>query len=114
MHFEQAETGNVVSLILEGPLDEEGAPDLLPAVDRALQVAARLFLVDLGKVPHANSVGLEVLVGMARRISEAGGRIVFVEPSEVMAQILALTRLDQRLEILETREEAFLVLREEG
>ena len=100
MRFEQSETGNVVSLVLEGPLDEAGAPDLLPAIDRALEETLQRFLVDLSKVPSATSIGLETLVSMARRVTEVGGRIVFVEPSELMMQILELTRMHRIFQIL--------------
>ncbi|MBL8896401.1 MAG: STAS domain-containing protein [Planctomycetes bacterium] len=114
MRCDEMEVGRVLSLCPDGALDHEGAPELLARIDRALAGAQRRFLLDLSRVPTADSVGLEVLVAAARRIGEQGGRLGLCGLGETMGLVLRLTRLEGRFEILPSREQALARLRAEG
>ena len=113
MRFDHNESGNVITLTPGGPLDKDGAPELVPAVERAVQQAHRRFVLDLTRVPFADSVGLEVIITIARHITQSGGRLGIFGATDLMKQIFKATRLDQRLEILESREQALAELRAE-
>ena len=113
MRLTEAEVGNVMSLMVDGPLDAEGAPELLPVIDAALEENRDRIVIDLAASPHADSVGLEVLVGIASRVFRFGGRLGIFGITDSLAEILRVTRLDQRLAIFATREEALARVREE-
>ena len=113
MRLTEAEVGSVKALVVEGALDAEGAPELLPVIDAALEANQNRFVIDLSASPHADSVGLEVLVGIASRVFRFGGRLGIFGTTETFAEILRVTRLDQRLAIFATREEALARVREE-
>lgn len=114
MRCEEMEVGHVLVLSPDGGLDHEGAPELLARIDRALAEAQRRFLLDLARVPTADSVGLEVLVSAARRVAERGGRLGICGVGSTLALILTATRLERRLEILPSRELALARLRAEA
>jgi len=113
MRLTEAEVGSVKALVVEGPLDLEGAPDLLPVVDSALEGNHNRFVIDLSGSPHADSVGLEVLVTIASRVFRFGGRLGLFGATDTFAEILRITRLDKRLAIFKTREEALSRVRED-
>jgi len=113
MRLTEAEIGRVKALVVEGPLDQEGAPDLLHAVDGALEAHHSSFVIDLSQSPHADSVGLEVLVSIASRIFRFGGRLGLFGATGTFAEILRVTRLDQRLAIFSSREQALARVRED-
>ncbi len=99
--------------MVEGPLDQEGASELLPAVDASLEANRTRFVIDLTNSPHADSVGLEVLVQIASRVFRFGGRLGVFGATDTFAEILRVTRLDQRLAIFKSREEALTRVRED-
>jgi anti-sigma B factor antagonist len=113
MRCEETEVGRVLSLCPDGALDHDGAPALLARIDRALAGTQRRFLLDLARVPSADSVGLEVLVAAARRIAEKSGRLGLCGAGELLLLILRATRLEQRFEVFPSREQALARLRAE-
>jgi anti-anti-sigma factor len=104
--------GNVLTMVVDGPLDQEWAPDLLSVIDNALEADRNRFVIDLSRVPYADSVGLEVLVKIASRVFCFGGRLGLFGATETLAEILRVTRLEQRLAIFPSREEALARVRE--
>ena len=114
MRCEEMEVGSVLVLCPDGLLDHEGAPELLARLDRALGEAQRRFLLDLSRVPAADSIGLEVLLSAARRVAERGGRLGVCGIGATLALILAATRIERRLEVLPSRELALARLRAEA
>ena len=87
--------------------------DSLQRVERALESAQRRLLLDLTRVTCVDSVGLEVIVSLARKVYHAGGRLGLFGLSAVLADVFRVTRLNQRLEIFATREDALQRMRAE-
>lgn len=82
-------------LIVEGDLDLASAPTLRHRLRDAAQAAvpARLA-VDLDAAGVVDSVGLGLLVGLRRRVVEAGGEMVVVCSNPRLVALLAVTGLD--------------------
>jgi len=112
VHHSEALVGNVLTVVLDGPLEEEWAAELLPVIENALESDRTRFVIDLTRVPYADSVGLEVLVKIASRVFRFGGRLGLFGATESMAEILRVTRLEQRLATFKSREEALARVRE--
>jgi len=113
MHLSSADVGNVLVLVVEGPLDHDGAPELLPVIDGALEANRTRFVIDLSRSPEADSAGLEVLVSIAGRVFRYGGRLGLFGATDHLAETLRVTRLEQRLAIFPSREEALARVRED-
>ncbi|MCW2706401.1 MAG: anti-sigma factor antagonist [Frankiales bacterium] len=75
-----------------------------PEVRRALAGARHvpLVVVDFSACTFIDSTVLGVLAGASRRVAEGGGRLVGRNPSGIVAKALAITGLDELLEM--TRE----------
>ena len=57
-------------------------------------------IVDLQDVTFMDSSGLSVLAGLARRQQSHGGTVAVCNPSEQIAKIMTITRLDRSVPIL--------------
>lgn len=60
---------------------------------------ARELHLDLAAVDYLNSSGLAKLVGLHRRSTEAGGRLVLTNPRPFVDEILRVTHLDRVLDV---------------
>ena len=80
---------------------ESGAlPEPAPQTGRVHVVA------DLSGVTFIDSAGLGLLLKAFKRCKEAGGGLVIVRPSEVVRELLAVSKLDRLLPRAESAEEA--------
>ena len=97
-------------LALQGRLDSAGAG----AVDLELtsQTVARRkpVIVDLSQVPFIASLGIGMLVRIARSLSGHGLRMVAVAPNQPVRHVLELMKLDSLLPVVTTRDEALRAL----
>lgn len=113
MTVSSVDVGNVLVLVVGGALNHETAPELLPTIDEALDSSRTRFVIDLSQATEADSAGLEVLVSIASKVFRYGGRLGFFGATGNMAEILRVTRLEQRLATFPSREEALARIREE-
>lgn len=107
------EDGTLVTLHPDGPLDAELAESLQVTTCRALEEGRSRVVLNLQKVPHASSAGLEVVVQLARKIADADGGLAVVGANVVMRDIFRATRLDRRLAVFDSTEAAMQSLRKD-
>jgi anti-anti-sigma factor len=95
---------------LRGRLDAAGAG----AVDLKLtsQTVARRkpAIVDLSEVPFIASLGIGLLVQIARSLASHGSQAVAVAPNEPVRGVLRLMQLGDLLPVVATRDEALRTL----
>ena len=99
MDTEDVEGG--VRLVLKGELD-------LSTVDKVEQELARvederheLIVLDLGGLTFLDSTGLRVIVTADQRARRAGRRVVVGKGPETVHRVFTITRLDERLEMVD-------------
>lgn len=105
------DTGNLVTILPDGPLDHGRADELAVAVESALVEGKRNFMIHLQRVSFAESSGLVTLVSLARQVSDRGGHFILVGAPPVMQEILRATRLDRRLAVFDSTERALSQMR---
>ena len=105
--------GALVSLVVEGAIHSHLGNELKAAADVAVTNGQRRIIVSLQRAKQANSAGLEGLVRAAQALSEAGARLALVGPSALLADIFKATRLDRRLAIFDSTEQAIVSLQRE-
>jgi anti-sigma B factor antagonist len=80
---------------LKGRLDLEGAE----AADLKLTVLAatrkNFVIVDLDGVEFMSSIGISVIVRVARAVTSRQGRLVLLKPQPNVAEVLMRTQIDQ-------------------
>src|SRR3712207_685893 len=92
--------GDVHVLQLAGDLDLAGAPDLARRIDIARRDGVRRLLVDLSGVRFCDSTGLRALLGAARELRIAGGRLSVACPGDgTVARLLDLTGMREALDV---------------
>jgi anti-anti-sigma factor len=91
------ETGQL--LLLEGKLDVTTVADVRPVLHEAVDSGSDDLIVDLSAVEVVDATGLGVLVGVHRRASREGRRLVLRSVPPRVQRLLAVTRLSRILAI---------------
>jgi anti-sigma B factor antagonist len=95
------EHGTTAQLTLRGELDLSTAPRLEEDLRRVEAGGPATICVDLSGLDFMDSTGLRLLLTADSRAREAGRRFVLVQGNEMVQRVLRVTRLDERLEIVE-------------
>jgi anti-sigma B factor antagonist len=96
-----SETPDGVLIELAGELDLATAPKLEDELRHVEQNASGVIYLDLRPLAFMDSSGLRALLAADSRAREAGRRLVLVRGDERVQRVLKITRLDERLEIVD-------------
>ena len=99
-------TAKVSGIAIGGDVTSAGEGPLMDAYARASVDGARVIVLDFGHLEYMNSGGIGLLVTLLVRVRRQGQRLMAVGLSEHYRQILALTRLDEAIDIHATEAEA--------
>lgn len=94
-------TGATVRLALTGELDISGAARVEQELERIEREGPATIVLDLRDLAFMDSTGLRVIVAADGRAREQSRRLVIVRGSDTVQRIIEMTRLDERLEIVE-------------
>jgi anti-anti-sigma factor len=90
-----------IRLALRGELDISSAPVLEEALGRLEEAPPPLLLIDLRGLEFMDSTGLRTVVSADQRAREQGRRLCVVRGPEPVDRIFTVTRLDERLELVD-------------
>ena len=93
--------GDRSTVALRGELDLSGVDRARQAIEQAEAGEAQLLVLDLSELDFIDSTGLEVMLRAARRAQEEGRRLIVQRPSRYVRRLLAMTAIDQSLDIVE-------------
>jgi anti-anti-sigma factor len=96
----EAEDG-CVRVALAGELDISSAPQLEEALGRIEADSPALLLLDLRGLAFMDSTGLRTVVSADQRAREQGRRLAVVRGPDAVDRIFTVTRLDERLELVD-------------
>jgi anti-anti-sigma factor len=96
----------VVVVHLHGELDMANAADLVELLGRAGGTPPLPVVVDLSELAFVDSSGLNALVTASRSVEEAGGSIVFAQPSAHVSRLLEIVGLPETVRFDESLERA--------
>ncbi|MBW3619268.1 MAG: STAS domain-containing protein [Actinobacteria bacterium] len=83
-----------------GPLDVATSPALRQRLTELQVPAGTRLVLDLEGVEHIDSFGLAVLIGALKRARSSGGSLVVRCTRQRTLSLLALTRLDEVLDVV--------------
>ena len=89
---------------LVGELDIATAPKLDEEVRRLEAEGRELIVIDLRGLEFMDSGGLRALLAADARARERGARVVIVRGDDRIQKVLRITRLDERLEMVDDAE----------
>ncbi len=93
--------GTTVRVALTGELDIAGAARVEQELERIEQDPPATLVLDLRELAFLDSTGLRVIIAADDRAREQERRLVVVRGSATVQRIIAMTRLDERLEIVD-------------
>ena len=100
----------ITRVVLDGKMDIEGAN----AIDLKMNIIGgtrTAVLVDMQKVSYLASIGIGVLVTVAKTVKKRGGKLVFFAPSPVVDKVLRNTGIYQVIPVHYELEPAMTALK---
>lgn len=93
--------GTLVRLALEGELDIASAGQVERELERIERDAPATVVLDLRRLAFMDSTGLRIIVSADARAREQSRRLVVVRGPEAVQRIFRMTRLDERLDMVD-------------
>jgi anti-sigma B factor antagonist len=93
--------GGTVHVALVGELDISTAARLEDELARQEAERPSLIVLDLQRLTFMDSTGLRLLISADTRAREEGRSLAIVPGNEMVQRVMRLTRLDERLNIVE-------------
>lgn len=107
MHFFYSELDQRIRLIkLAGVLDAEGVGRVERKLAEHCAGENAQVLLDLSEVAFIASIGIRLLVTTAKSVGRYGGRLVILDPSQSVRDILELTGISEIIPMFGNLEEA--------
>jgi anti-sigma B factor antagonist len=91
----------LVHVALVGELDLSSVAKVQEELRRAEASSPATLVVDLSKLTFLDSTGLRCIVTADQRAREEGRRIVIVRGPDAVQRVFTITRLDDRLEMVD-------------
>ena len=93
-------------LVVMGELDIGTADILRRAIDGVRGTEVALLLVDLRELSFMDSTGIRILLELAADSARDGWRLTVVKGPPQVQQLLEMMRIDERLPLVESPEDA--------
>jgi len=94
------ERDGLAHVALKGELDLSTVGKLEDELIR-LESGPRLVVIDMSQLSFLDSTGLRAVVTADERAREAGRRLVIVRGPDAVQRVFAITRLEERLEMVD-------------
>ena len=98
--IERVRSGDIAILRISGDVTSASDAELTDGFGAAVDDGARAVALDFSAMEYMNSGGIGLLVTLLVRAQRSGVRLLAIGLSDHYRQILALTRLDEAIEIL--------------
>lgn len=98
MKLEHEVYGKIAVINIDGGANEENLAPLRQLINDQLQAETRDFVLDLTRVDFLDSAALELMLWLQEQADERMGQVRLVGPSETVAEILRITRLDKQFD----------------
>ncbi len=105
--------GDVVILKMIGQLVASTAEELKTQVDKLIGKKYVHLLFDLSKVDFIDSSGLGACIAANRLLAGNSGKLICSGLNESVRKLFRLTRADQKISVVESRQEALSALLEQ-
>jgi anti-anti-sigma factor len=93
--------GDTVHVRLSGELDISSAAKVEDELARAEPERPELIILDLRNLAFMDSTGLRLLIAADTRARQQGRRLAIVRGPEAVQRVFRITRLEERLEIVD-------------
>ncbi|HEY1597248.1 MAG TPA: STAS domain-containing protein [Thermoleophilaceae bacterium] len=102
---ETGSLGDATVVSLSGDLDLSTAKRAEQAIEDAEKASPPVLVIDLRGLSFMDSTGLRVVVSADKRAGRSNRRLVLIQGPAPVRRVFEITRLDERLDIVDTPEE---------
>jgi anti-anti-sigma factor len=104
-NVETVEADNATHVKLSGDLDLSTSKRAEEAIEQAERSGTPTVVVDLRGLAFMDSTGLRVIVSADKRARRSNKRVVIIQGPAAVRRVFEITRLDERLDIVDTPEQ---------
>ena len=101
LHLDSEDRDGLVQIALRGELDLSSAAKLQEELRRVEAASPPVLVLDLSKLVFLDSTGLRCLVTADERARAEGRRVVIVRGPDPVQRVFTITRLEERLEMVD-------------
>ena len=101
LDVETEDRNGLVHVALKGELDLSTVAKVQDELRRVEQSEPPIVVLDLSRLTFLDSTGLRCLITADERARESGRRVVIVRGPEPVQRVFAITRLEERLEMVD-------------
>ena len=102
----------IVILTPVGDIESQTFDRLDEAIAEIIDDGGKKLIVNMMRVRYISSAGLGVLIGAHSELTDSGGRLALVAPSDDVMHIFRTTKLDRMFSILDTMKDALDFMRQ--
>ena len=95
------DSGGHVTVSLKGELDLSSVGKVEEELERAEKDGPSILVLDLSQLTFLDSTGLRAVVTADERARTSGRRLVIVRGPDPVQRVFAITRLEERLEMVD-------------
>lgn len=106
MEIRTEKTGDVLAVALKGRLDAATSNATEAELLRLLKTGERFLVLDLGELNYITSMGLAVLLWVAKRLRDVDGRIVVCALQPTVEQVYEIAGFANIIPVFTNREDA--------
>ena len=101
LEVETIEGDGLVRMQLQGELDLSTVAKVEEELKRAESGSPALLVIDLRELTFLDSTGLRLVINADQRARDEGRRLAVVRGPESVQRVFSITRVDERLEIVD-------------
>lgn len=102
--------GSILKISLSGRMDVAGIQQIDRKVADLIAPPCRAVIIELSKVDFLTSVGIRMLLIVAKAMHGRGGKMVLVNPNPAVSRILELAGVDMTISVYRDVETACTAL----
>lgn len=110
MQFEIDDTGAAAHVILQGRLDGAGAEEIELPFTASLGALGKPVMLDLSAVPFVGSLGIRLLLSVARVVQRKGQRLVIFGAQPAVAEVFETVVLSELVPVADDKAAATALL----
>lgn len=102
----QLNSGKVMILGFSGKITSDNIFELNNRVKEVFGNGVYNVILDLGSLEYINSTGIALLLSIAKTIEQNAGKLILVNPTAFIRELLEMTDLSTRFDVVDSIEEA--------
>lgn len=106
MEIFEEKSGDVITFALKGRLDAASSKSTEERILKKIEEGERRLVIDMAEIGYISSVGLRVLMVVAKRLKGLGGKVAICALQPTVKQVFEIAGFLTLFPVFDTREQA--------